>query len=117
MGKIYNIFDKFSIISIALGLLMGVYLAIHHDDTNLWIRLIPFILLFSLIITIIPIASAIVDRIRNGVKFPIGELVEAFFLNVAIIAVCTAFGLVIGSFLIGNVILDNGKIPTFFNFG
>ncbi|MDO5859498.1 hypothetical protein [Methanobrevibacter sp.] len=111
MGKVYNIFDKFSIISIIIGLALGVYLAVNHNDTNLWIESIPFILLFSLIMTIIPIASSIKDYVKEGEKFPVTDLIEAFLLNIAIITICMAFGVVFGSFFIGNVIYDNGKLP------
>ena len=116
MGKVYDIFDKFSIISIAIGFILGLYLAVNHNDSNLWLRAIPFILVFSLIMTLIPFISVVVDNIKNNVKFPIRELIEAFFLNVAMIAVCLAFGVVVGSFLIGNVIVDNGKLPNLLNF-
>ena len=79
MGKVYDIFDKFSIISIAIGFILGLYLAVNHNDSNLWLRAIPFILVFSLIMTLIPFIS-------------------------------------VGSFLIGNVIVDNGKLPNLLNF-
>ena len=38
MGRVYDIFDKFSIISIAIGLILGIVLAVHHNDSSLWIR-------------------------------------------------------------------------------
>lgn len=116
MGKIYDVFDKFSIISIAIGFILGLYLAVNHNDSNLWVRSIPFILIFSLIMTLIPLVSAIRDTLKNDADFPISDLIEAFFLNVAIITVCMAFGVVVGSFLIGNVIIDNGKLPNLLNF-
>ena len=114
MGLIYDVFDKFSIVGIVIGLILGIYLAIHHNESNLWISSIPFILIFSILITIFPIGAAIQDKSKNGTPIPINALVEAFILNIAVFAVCTAFGVVIGSFIIGNVIMDNGKLP-FFN--
>ena len=33
------------------------------------------------------------------------------------ITVCMAFGVVIGSFIIGNVIIDNGKLSNLLHFG
>ena len=37
MGKVYDVFDKFSIISIAIGFILGLYLAVNHNDSNLWL--------------------------------------------------------------------------------
>ena len=115
MGRVYDIFDKFSIISIAIGLILGIVLAVHHNDSSLWIRSVPYILIFAFVITIAPVLATLMDNLRFGKGFPVSDLVEAFFLNVAIIAVCMAFGVVIGSFLTGNVILDNGKLPSLIN--
>ena len=33
MGKVYDVFDKFSIISIAIGFILGLYLAVNHNDS------------------------------------------------------------------------------------
>ena len=117
MGKVYDVFDKFSIISIAIGFILGLYLAVNHNDSNLWLRSIPFILAFSLIMTLPPLISVVMDNVKNNVKFPIKDIIEAFFLNVGMITVCMAFGVVIGSFLIGNVIIDNGKLSNLLHFG
>ena len=35
MGRVYRVFDKFSIICIFVGLALGLYLAIHNNDSNL----------------------------------------------------------------------------------
>ena len=117
MGKVYDVFDKFSIISIAIGFILGLYLAVNHNDSNLWLRSIPFILAFSFIMTLPPLISVVMDNVKNNVKFPIKDIIEAFFLNVGMITVCMAFGVVIGSFLIGNVIIDNGKLSNLLHFG
>ena len=117
MGKVYDVFDKFSIISIAIGFILGLYLAVNHNDSNLWLRSIPFILAFSFIMTLPPLISSVVDNVKNNVKFPIKDIIEAFFLNVGMITVCMAFGVVIGSFIIGNVIIDNGKLSNLLHFG
>ena len=117
MGKVYDVFDKFSIISIAIGFILGLYLAVNHNDSNLWIRSIPFVLAFSFIMTLPPLISVVVDNVKNNVKFPIKDIIEAFFLNVGMITVCMAFGVVIGSFVIGNVIIDNGKLSNLLHFG
>lgn len=117
MGKVYDVFDKFSIISIAIGFILGLYLAVNHNDSNLWLRSIPFVLAFSFIMTLPPLISVVMDNVKNNVKFPIKDIIEAFFLNVGMITVCMAFGVVIGSFIIGNVIIDNGKLSNLLHFG
>ena len=117
MGKVYDVFDKFSIISIAIGFILGLYLAVNHNDSNLWIRSIPFVLAFSFIMTLPPLISVVMDNVKNNVKFPIKDIIEAFFLNVGMITVCMAFGVVIGSLVIGNVIIDNGKLSNLLHFG
>lgn len=117
MGKVYEVFDKVSIISIAIGFVLGLYLAVNHNDSNLWLRSIPFVLAFSFIMTLPPLISVVMDNVKNNVKFPIKDIIEAFFLNVGMITVCMAFGVVIGSFIIGNVIIDNGKLSNLLHFG
>jgi len=110
MGRVYDIFDKFSIISIIIGLLLGLFLAINHNDSNVWVNAIPFIFIFALIMTFMPTFAAILAKITNDEKFSFFEIFEAFLLNLAMIGVCTAFGLVIGSFIFGSLVPDNGVI-------
>ena len=110
MGRVYRIFDKFSIICIFVGLALGLYLAIHNNDSNLWTRAISFLIAFSLLMTIAPAFSAILAAIRGEEKISIFEIVEAFFLNLAMTGVCTAFGLVFGSLIFGSIVPSNSVI-------
>lgn len=48
MTRIYDAFDKFSIVDIIFGFLFGLYLAIFHDDPNLWIFAIGVVLIFCI---------------------------------------------------------------------
>ena len=34
---IYDVFDKFSIFNIIIGLILGIYLGFHHNDSELWL--------------------------------------------------------------------------------
>ena len=43
---------------------------------------------------------------KYGEKFSWQAIVEAFILNVLMLVVCTAFGIVLGSFYIGNFITN-----------
>ena len=110
MGRVYTVFDKFSIICIFVGLALGLYLAIHNSDTDLWEKAISFIIVFSLLLTIAPAFSAILAAITGNEKISIFEIVEAFFLNLAMTGVCTAFGLVFGSLIFGSIIPGNSVI-------
>ena len=110
MGKVYAVFDKFSIICIIVGLALGLYLAIHNNDSDLWMKAISFIIAFSLLLTIAPAFTVILAAITGDEKVSIFEIVEAFLLNLAMTGVCTAFGLVFGSLIFGSIIPSNSVI-------
>ncbi|WP_298501529.1 hypothetical protein [uncultured Methanobrevibacter sp.] len=111
MTRVYDVFDKFSILAIIIGFVLGFYLAFNHNSSNIWFDAIPFIIVIALILTLPPVIDSIRIKNKTGNDIPINALVEAYFLNVAILVVCTAFGIVLGSFYIGNFIADNGKLP------
>lgn len=104
MTRVYYMFDKFSIVTIAIGFILGFYLAVNHNSSNLWFDAIPFIIIIAAIMTIPPIVDLIHSVKKYGEKFSWPAIIEAYFLNVAMLVVCTAFGIVIGSFYIGNFI-------------
>lgn len=106
MTRVYQVFDKLSIIAIIIGLVLGFYLAINHNSSNLWFDAIPFIILIAIIITAPTIFDALLFKEKHNNKFPTRGLIEAFLLNIAILAVCTAFGIAIGSFYVGNYIVN-----------
>ena len=106
MGRVYYVFDKFSIIDILVGFILGFYLAFNHDSSNLWFDAIPFIILFAVIITLPVIIDVFLSKDKHKNEIPVYAILEAFGLNIAMITVCTAFGIVLGSFLIGNYITN-----------
>ncbi|MBQ2652034.1 MAG: hypothetical protein IJF83_00615 [Methanobrevibacter sp.] len=106
MTRVYYIFDKVSIITIIIGFILGIYLAFNHNSSNLWFDAIPFIIVIAAIMTLPPIFDLIHSVKKYGEKFSWAAIVEAYFLNVAMLVVCTAFGIVIGSFYIGNFITN-----------
>lgn len=99
MTRVYDVFDKFSILNIVIGLALGIYLSFNYTSSNIWFVSIPLILILGLIMTIPPI----IDYYRRKDKYDdhtsANSLVEAFLLNVAMIAVCTAFAFAICSFI------------------
>lgn len=110
MGRVYSVFDKFSIICIFVGLALGLYMAIHNNDSDLWMRAISFVVAFSLLLTIAPAFSAILAAINGDEKISIFEIIEAFFLNLAMTGVSAAFGLVFGSLIFGSIVPSNSVI-------
>ena len=106
MTRVYDIFDKFSIITIAIGFILGIFLAFNHNSSNIWFDAIPFIIIIALIMTLPPIIDLMQSVRKYGEKFSWPAIIEAFLLNVAMLVVCTAFGIVIGSFYIGNFITN-----------
>ena len=116
MGRIYNVFDKFCILDIIFGFLFGLYLAIYHDDSNLWMMALLFIVLFSFLMTLAPLISAIYAKYKYSEPLPVKSLIEAYILNVGMTAASLSFAFVIGSILIGNYIPDEGKLWDFVNF-
>lgn len=106
MGRVYQIFDKFTIINIIIGFALGFYLGLNHDSSNLWFIAIPIIVIIAFIMTMPPVIDVFVSKEKHNNKVPVNALVEAFLLNVAVLAVCTAFGIVIGSLYIGNFVTN-----------
>lgn len=106
MTRVYDVFDKFSILDIIIGFGLGFYLAFNHNSSNLWFEAVPFVIVIGLIMTIPPVVDYIVRKNKYDDHTSARALVEAFLLNVAMIAVCTAFGIVLGSFYIGNYITN-----------
>lgn len=106
MTRVYDIFDKFSIITIIIGFILGIYLAFNHNSSNLWFDAIPFIIIIAAIMTLPPLLDSLKSDEKHTEKFSWPAIIEAYLLNVAILFVCTAFGIVIGSFYIGNFITN-----------
>lgn len=106
MGRVYQIFDKFTMLNIIIGFALGFYLGFNHNSSNLWFQAIPIIIIIALIMTLPPIIDVFISKEKHGNKVPVNALVEAFLLNVAVLTVCTAFGIVLGSFYIGNFITN-----------
>ncbi|WP_296880948.1 hypothetical protein [uncultured Methanobrevibacter sp.] len=104
MGRVYQIFDKLTILTIFIGFVLGFYLGLNHNSSDLWFVAVPVIIVVAFILTMPLIIDVFVSKDKHNNKLPINALVEAFLLNVGILTVCTAFGIVIASFLIGNYI-------------
>ena len=111
MTRVYDVFDKFSIVDIIFGFLLGLYLAVFHNNPDLWIHAVQWVLIYSLVITLLPVAASIYAKHKYSESINLRALIEAFLLNVAMTAVSLAFGFVIGSFIVGNFIPDEGKLP------
>ena len=95
MTRVYDVFDKFSIVDIIFGFLLGIYLAFFHDNPNLWIHAVQWVLIYSIVITLLPVVASIYAKHKYSEST----------------AVSLAFGFVIGSFIVGNFIPDEGKLP------
>ena len=94
MSKVYQVFDKYCVIDIIFGFLLGFYLAIYHNDSELWFLAIQIVIIFSIIMTLIPVIVSIYDKYKY----------------LAMTVVPLIFGFVIGSFVVDNYIADNGKL-------
>ena len=106
MGLVYDVFDRYSIINIIVGFALGYYLAVFHDDPNLWIIAAVVIIIVGAIVSIMPVIASVRAKARGEGELSIPELLEAFLLNIAMLAVSTSLGFVIGSIAIGNFIID-----------
>ena len=103
MDKVQQVNEKLMIISIIAGFALGFYLAIGHDNPDLWIIIVQLIFLTAFVMTFIPTLVGLYDKLQNeGAVFKISSPIRIFILNLAVIAVCTSFGFVICSMLIGN---------------
>lgn len=106
MDKAYEVNEKLMIISIIIGFILGIYLAIGHDNPDLWFIIVQWIFILTVIMTLIPTISGMRAKQKYGENFTLLDVIRIFVLNFAIAAVCTSFGFVFGSILIGNYIID-----------
>lgn len=106
MTRVYNVFDKFSILTIAIGFILGIFLAFNNTSSNVWFDAIPIIIIIAAIMTLPPLIDLLHAMHKYGEEFSIPAIVEAFLLNVAILVVCTAFGIVAGTVYINNFIAN-----------
>lgn len=106
MKKAFEVNEKLMIISIIIGFILGIYLAVGHDNPDLWFLIVQWIILLAIIMTLIPSVAGINARRKDSEEFTALDVVRIFALNIAVIAVCTSFGFVLGSILIGNYIVD-----------
>ena len=104
MSLTYKVFDKFSIICIIVGVILGFYMAFNNNDPNLWYKAASFLIVFSLLMTIAPTFSVILASIMGDEKVSISEIIEAFFLNFAMTLVCASFTLLFVSLAFGSLI-------------
>ena len=111
MTRVYDVFDKFSIVDIIFGFLLGLYLAVFHNNPDLWIHAVQWVLIYSIVITLLPVVASIYAKHKYSESINVRARIEAFLLNVAMTSVSLAFGFVIGSFIVGNFIPDEGKLP------
>lgn len=102
MDYIHQINEKLMIISIILGFILGIYLGIGHDNPDLWFQIVLWIFIVAFVMTFIPAIAGVYAKIRRNEEFNPVSIVRIFILNFAIIAVCTSFGFVFCSILIGN---------------
>ena len=105
MGLVYDVFDKYSIIDIIIGFALGFCLAVYHDDLHLWVIAAIVIVGVGAVISIMPIMASVKAKARGEGEISMPELLEAFLLNIAMLAVSASLGFVIGSIAIGNFIV------------
>ncbi|MBQ8018596.1 MAG: hypothetical protein IJ258_10925 [Methanobrevibacter sp.] len=95
--------EKLMIITIIVGFALGIYLGIGHDNPDLWFIIVQWIVITTLIMTFISTLVGVYAKLRNDeVEFDKFSPLRILILNLAIIAVCTSFGFVFCSILIGN---------------
>ena len=102
MDRVYRVFDKYCVIDIIFGFILGIYVAIFHDTPDLYLISIQLVLLFSIIMTLLPTASVIYAKFKYDEKISVNAIIEAFILNIGMTSVSFAFGFIIGSFIIHN---------------
>ncbi len=95
--------EKIMIITIIVGFALGIYLGIGHDNPDLWFIIVQWIILTTFIMSFIATLAGVYAKLRND-EIEINKFspIRIFVLNLAIVAVCTSFGFVICSILIGN---------------
>lgn len=102
MDKVQQVNEKLMIITIIIGFIFGIYLGIGHDYPDLWITIVEWIFLTAFIMAFISTVSGLYDKTLNDDEFNIISPIRVFALDLAIIAVCTSFGFVFCSLVIGN---------------
>lgn len=102
--------DKLTCLNAIIGIVLGLILAINHNDANLWITAVKFIIVISAIITIIPVVSGIYSREKMGEEFSLTRIIPIYLLIFGEIGVGTVLGIVVGSVIIGNFHIDGLRL-------
>ena len=102
MDKVHQVNEKLMIISIIIGFIFGIYLGIGHDNPDLWLEIVKWVLITDLIMTFIPTVVGLYANVQKDEEFNITSPVRIFILNAAIMAICVSFGFIFCSIAIGN---------------
>ena len=95
--------EKLMIITIIIGFALGIYLGIGHDNQDLWFIIVQWIILTTFLMSFIATLVGVYAKLRNDeIEFNKYSPIRIFVLNLAMIAVCTSFGFVFYSILMGN---------------
>ena len=103
MDKVQEVNEKIGILTVIVGFGLGIYLGIGHDDPNLWFKIVQWIFMIAILMTLFSTVLGYYAKMSDDdAEFNLSSTVRVFVLNVAMIAVSTSFGFVFASILIGN---------------
>ncbi len=102
--------DKLTCLNAIIGIVLGLILGINHNDANLWITAVKFVIIISAIISIIPIASGIYAKVKKGEEFSLTRILPIYLLIFGEIGVGAVLGIILGSIIIGNYHIDGLRL-------
>ena len=103
MDKVQEVNEKLGILTVIVGFILGIYLGIGHDDPNLWFKIVQWIFMITLLMTLLSTVLGFYAKMADDTaEFNLSSAIRVFALNLAMIAVCTSFGFIFTSILIGN---------------
>jgi len=95
--------EKLMILTIIVGFILGIYWAMGYDNPDLWIVVVQWIVITTVLMTIIATLMGVYSKSRDGEEeFDKFSIIRIFVLNLAVIAVCTSFGFLFCSIAIGT---------------
>lgn len=97
-----DVSDKLTCINTIIGFVLGIILAIFHNNADIWITAINFVIVFSLVLSIFPIGAGLYSRYKLGQEFSLMRVFPIYLLILAEMIIGAVLGIILGSVLIGN---------------
>lgn len=102
-----DVSDKLTCINTIIGFVLGIILAIFHNDSDIWITAVKFVILFALFLSLFPIGAGLYSRFKLNQEFSLTRVFPIYLLILAEMIIGATLGIILGSIFIGNFHIED----------